>query len=199
MAPSEDFTAKLPPQNLDAERSVLGSMLLSNDAIDEVASFLKAAHFYLDPHQRIYGTICRMRDRGLSAIDPVTLAEELGREKLLEDTGGMAYLHEILETVPHAAHVRYYADIVHEKYIQRTLIGTCTEVLKSCYDSSKTADEVLREAEQRRSSPSSSSKRATRNFRSAKSCSRPFRGSATACRAPATSVGWRRPSSTSIT
>ncbi len=149
MAPSEDFTAKLPPQNLDAERSVLGSMLLSNDAIDEVASFLKAAHFYLDPHQRIYGTICRMRDRGLSAIDPVTLAEELGREKLLEETGGPAYLHEILETVPHAAHVRYYADIVHEKYIQRTLIGTCTEVLKSCYDSSKTADEVLREAEQK--------------------------------------------------
>jgi replicative DNA helicase len=149
MAAGEDFTAKLPPQNLEAERSVLGSMLLSNDAIDEVASYLKATHFYLDAHQRIYGTICRMRDRGLSAIDPVTLAEELGREKLLEETGGPAYLHEILETVPHAAHVRYYADIVHEKYVQRSLIGTCTEVLRSCYDSGRNADEILHEAEQK--------------------------------------------------
>ena len=149
MAPSEDFTAKLPPQNLEAERSVLGSMLLSNDAIDEVASFLKAAHFYLDAHQRLYAAISGMRDRGLSAIDPVTLAEELGREKLLEETGGIAYLHEILETVPHAAHVRYYADIVHEKYIQRSLIGTCTEVLKSCYDSSRPANEILQETEQK--------------------------------------------------
>ena len=149
MAADEDFTAKLPPQNLDAERSVLGSMLLSNDAIDEVASYLKATHFYLDAHQRIYATICRMRDRGLSAIDPVTLAEELGREKLLEETGGPAYLHDILEAVPHAAHVRYYADIVHEKYVQRTLIGTCTDVLRSCYDSSRSADEILQAAEQK--------------------------------------------------
>jgi replicative DNA helicase len=149
MAAGEDFTAKLPPQNLDAERSVLGSMLLSNDAVDEVAAFLKATHFYLDAHQRIYGTICRMRDRGLSAIDPVTLAEELAREKLLEETGGMSYLHTILETVPHAGHVRYYADIVHEKYVQRTLINTCTEVLRNCYDSSRSADEILHEAEQK--------------------------------------------------
>lgn len=149
MAPNEDFTAKLPPQNLDAERSVLGSMLLSNDAVDEVAAFLKASHFYLDAHQRIYATICRMRDRGLSAIDPVTLAEELDREKLLDEAGGTSYLHQILETVPHTWHARYYADIVHEKYIQRTLIGTCNEVLRNCYDSSRPADEILQDAEQK--------------------------------------------------
>ena len=64
MATVEDFLTRLPPQNLDAERSVLGSMLFSNDAVDEVASFLKSTHFYHDAHQQIYGAICRMRERG---------------------------------------------------------------------------------------------------------------------------------------
>jgi replicative DNA helicase len=149
MATVEDFVAKLPPQNLDAERSVLGSMLFSNDAVDEVASFLKATHFYHDAHQQIYAAICRMRERGRGAIDAVTLAEELAGLKLLEEVGGPSYLHQILETVPHAAHVRYYADIVHEKYVQRALIDTCTDVLRSCYDSGRAADEILQEAEQK--------------------------------------------------
>ncbi|HET6327822.1 MAG TPA: DnaB-like helicase N-terminal domain-containing protein, partial [Planctomycetaceae bacterium] len=149
MAIVGDFLAQLPPQNLDAERSVLGSMLFSNDAVDEVASFLKAAHFYHDAHQQIYGAICRMRERGRGAIDAVTLAEELAGLKLLEEVGGPSYLHQILETVPHAAHVRYYADIVHEKYVQRALIDTCTEVLRTCYDSARPANEILQEAEQK--------------------------------------------------
>jgi replicative DNA helicase len=146
---AEDFAAKLPPQNLDAERSVLGSMLLSNDAIDEVAAFLKATHFYHDAHQRIYASICKMRDRGQAAIDAVTLSEELAREKLLEEIGGAFYISDILATVPHTAHARYYADIIHEKYVQRMLIGTCTDVLRSCYDSGRSADEILHEAEQK--------------------------------------------------
>ncbi len=149
MATVEDFLTRLPPQNLDAERSVLGSMLFSNDAIDEVASFLKAPHFYHDAHQQIYAAICRMRERGRGAIDAVTLAEELAGLKLLEEVGGPSYLHQILETVPHAAHVRYYADIVHEKYVQRALIDTCTEVLRTCYDSGRPADEILQETEQK--------------------------------------------------
>src|SRR5580692_6207340 len=97
MAAGEDFAAKLPPQNLDAERSVLGSMLLSNDALDEVAAFLKPAHFYLDAHQRIYDTVCKMRDRGLGAIDSVTVGDELQNVGLLEQVGGIPYLLEILE------------------------------------------------------------------------------------------------------
>ncbi len=123
-----------------------------------------------------------MRDRGLSAIDPVTLAEELGREKLLEETGGPAYLHDILEAVPHAAHVRYYADIVHEKYVQRTLIGTCTEVLRSCYDSSRSADEILQDAEQKIFSILEQQEHEAKSSRSARSCWRRLRGSATGCR-----------------
>jgi replicative DNA helicase len=149
MATVEDFVTRLPPQNLDAERSVLGSMLFSNDAIDEVASFLKSSHFYHDAHQQIYTAICRMRERGRGAIDAVTLAEELAGLKLLEEVGGPSYLHQILETVPHAAHVRYYADIVHEKYVQRALIDTCTEVLRTCYDSGRPSDEILQETEQK--------------------------------------------------
>jgi replicative DNA helicase len=145
----QDYTNKLPPQNLDAEKSVLGSMLHWNDSIDEVAAFLKPGHFYLDPHQRLFATICRLRDKGLAAIDAVTLAEELAREKQLEEVGGPAYLHEILEAVPHAWHIRYYADIVHEKYVQRSLISTCNEILHSCYDSGREADEILQEAEQK--------------------------------------------------
>lgn len=149
MATVDDLVVKLPPQNLDAERSVLGSMLLSNDAVDEVASFLKAAHFYHDAHRTIYGTICKMRDEGRSAIDTITVAEELAGLRLLEEVGGPNYLHEIMETVPHAAHVRYYAEIVHGKHVQRTLIETCTNVLRSCYDSGRAADEILQEAEQK--------------------------------------------------
>jgi len=139
---------RVPPANLDAERSVLGSLLLMNDSIDEVADFLSAQHFYSDRHQAIYTAIHELYEAGVRGIDVVTLSEQLERRQKLEECGGAAYLLEILQAVPHAAHARYYGNIVREKAVQRSLIGTCTEILRDCYDAERPIDEILQSAEQ---------------------------------------------------
>ncbi len=144
---SESFQGKLPPQNLTAEQSVLGSILLHNDAIDEVADILHANHFYSEKHQLIYSAIQRMGDAGIRGIDAVTLSEELDARNQLADVGGVPYILEILEAVPHAAHVKYYAEIVRDKWIQRSLTEVCTEVLKECYEGTTDTADVLTLAE----------------------------------------------------
>lgn len=138
---------RLPPQNLEAEQSVLGSMLLMNEAIDEVADFLVADHFYNDANQKIYAAIMGLNERGVRGIDPVTLADELERVDQFADVGGALYIADILESVPHAAHVRYYADIVRDKWLQRKLIYSCTEVLRESYDANRPIDDILTSAE----------------------------------------------------
>ncbi len=144
-----DDKIRLPPQNLDAERGVLGSILLMNEAIDEVGETLKADHFYSDAHQKIYAAIQRLYENGVRGIDPVTLAEEMARKGDLEAAGGVAYLGEIIESVPHAAHVRYYASIVREKWMQRSLIYACTEILSECYEAAENIEDLLQSAERR--------------------------------------------------
>lgn len=139
---------RVPPANLDAEKGVLGSLLLMNDSIDEVAEFLTSQHFYSDRHQAIYSAIHELYEAGVRGIDVVTLSEQLERRKKLEEVGGPAYLLEVLQSVPHAAHARYYGTIVREKAVQRSLIGACTEILKDCYDAEKPVDEILQCAEQ---------------------------------------------------
>ncbi|QDT18018.1 replicative DNA helicase [Alienimonas californiensis] len=144
-----DRTGALPPQNLDAERGVLGSLLLMNEAIDDVAEFLTADHFYSDRHRAIYEAILKLSEAGARGIDLVTVADKLAQTGKLEDAGGLVYLDEVLTSVPHAAHAKYYAEIVREKAVQRTLIYACTEVLSECYDSSRPVQEVLDSAEQK--------------------------------------------------
>lgn len=144
---SDSFQGKLPPQNLTAEQSVLGSILLHNDAIDEVADILHANHFYSEKHQLIYAAIQRMGDAGIRGIDAVTLSEELDARNQLADVGGVPYILEILEAVPHAAHVKYYAEIVRDKWIQRSLTEVCTEVLKECYEGATDTADILTLAE----------------------------------------------------
>ena len=139
---------RIPPQDLEAERSVLGSMLLLNDSIDDVAEVLQAEHFYSDAHQRMYSAIMALYDAGNRGIDAVTVGNELARTNELEQVGGPAYLLEVLEAVPHAAHAKYYADIVRELAIKRELILASTEILKNCYDSVEETDKVLESAEQ---------------------------------------------------
>lgn len=140
---------RLPPQNLDAERGVLGSVLLINEAIDEVGESLRAEHFYHDSHHKIYAAVHDLYEKNIRGIDPVTLAEELEKRGELEEIGGAAYIIEILDSVPHAAHVRYYASIVREKWMQRTLISACTEILSECYEPEGTVDELLQASERK--------------------------------------------------
>lgn len=146
--PAANDSNRVPPSSLDAERSVLGSVLLVNETIDDVAEILTANHFYSDRHQAIYGAIHELYESGVRGIDVVTLGDQLDKHKKLESSGGHAYLLELLQSVPHAAHAKYYATIVREKSIQRSLILSCTEVLRDCYEADRPIEEILQTAEQ---------------------------------------------------
>lgn len=144
-----DLLGKVPPQDLDAERSVLGSLLLSSEAFDEVIQHLTADYFYADAHRRLFSTIHGMYEKGVRAIDVVTLANELQKQGDLAEIGGPAYLNDIMGAVPHAAHAEYYAKIVRDKYLQRALINACTDSLRDAYHGSEDVDDILAQAEKR--------------------------------------------------
>lgn len=137
---------KLPPQDLNAERGVLGSVLLFGDILDEVTPILTDEMFYLDAHRKIYGGVKRLRQRGL-VIDPVTLADQLTKSNELDEVGGIPYLIQCLESVPHCAHAKYYAGIVRDKSINRRLIYSCTDVIAKAYDGNSETEELLLRAE----------------------------------------------------
>lgn len=144
-----DLFSKVPPQNLEAERSLLGSVLLVNETIDDVLNLINAEHFYSPANQVLFKTIHQMYERGERAIDAITLSHELQRDNKLEEVGGTAYLLEVMETVPHAAHVDYYARIVKEAWLQRTLIYTCNDILTRAFEPGEDVEKLLGEAEQR--------------------------------------------------
>ncbi len=147
--PSQSLFDRVPPQDLEAERSVLGSCLLQNDTIDDVLTLVRRSYFYSDAHQKLFGAMLAMYERGVRGIDAVTVSHELEKRNELEDIGGTLAIIQILETVPHAAHAEYYARIVRDKWLQRTLIDACTETLRESYDSSDEMDDILARAEQR--------------------------------------------------
>lgn len=147
--PEVDLSGKVPPQDLDAERSVLGSMLLSNNAIDDVLQFVHADHFYADAHRRMFRAIQDLYESGTRGIDPVTLGHELERRQEFNDVGGDPYIEQVLATVPHAGHAEYYAKIVRDKWLQRTLIEACTDTLREAYHGRDEVDHILARAEQR--------------------------------------------------
>lgn len=146
---SQDRALHIPPQNLDAEKSVLGCMMLVNNTIDDIVMRLRGDHFYLDSHRCIFSAMVKMHESGVRGIDPVTLANQLDKENQLESVGGAGTLLEIMETVPHAAHAEYYAGIVRDKWLQRTLINACNDILKETYDGGGEVDETLAKAEQK--------------------------------------------------
>ena len=128
-----------PPQDLDAERSVLGGMLLSKDAIADVLEKLRPGDFYRPAHQNVYDVILDLYGRGEPA-DAVTVAAELDRRKLLARVGGAPYLHTLISTVPTAANAGYYAGIVAEKAVLRRLVAAGTRVVQYGYAGADGAD-----------------------------------------------------------
>ena len=134
---------RLPPQNLEAERSVLGSILLDNEVLHDVVTFLRVQDFYRDAHQVIYAAIRDMYDKS-KGIDVVTLAEELDQRGQLKDVGGDDTLEQIVTSVPHAANAKYYAELVKEKSVNRQLIENATEIIRDGYSNQFTADELAR-------------------------------------------------------
>jgi replicative DNA helicase len=139
-------TDKLPPQNLEAEQGVLGSILLDNDVLHEVVPLLKIEDFYRDSHQLIYRAVRDLYDLG-RAIDAITLAEELTRRGEYEKIGGDDAVATILGSVPHAANAVYYAQIVRKKAITRELIEAAHQIIREGYSNARTAEELLEMSE----------------------------------------------------
>ncbi|BBZ65154.1 replicative DNA helicase [Mycolicibacterium insubricum] len=135
---SEDF-GRQPPQDMVAEQSVLGGMLLSKDAIADVLEKLRPGDFYRPAHQSIYDAVLDLYGRGEPA-DAVTVSAELDRRGLLRRIGGAPYLHTLISTVPTAANAGYYAGIVAEKALLRRLIEAGTRVVQYGYAGAEGAD-----------------------------------------------------------
>jgi replicative DNA helicase len=139
---------RTPPHNLDAERSVLGGILLRNDTFNHAAAVIDAGDFYRDAHRRIFEAMVELNERS-DAIDLITVKEALTRTGEIDDVGGAAYIARLVDGVPKATNVEYYASIVKEKSTLRSLISGLHESLEEAYAGSEDADEILDGAEKR--------------------------------------------------
>jgi len=139
---------KIPPQNLEAEASLLGSILLDADALVRVADVIDAADFYENRHRLIFESILHLYEKR-RPIDVLTLSNRLREEQLLEDIGGAAYLTELVNGVPTASHAGFYAEIIHKTGTLRRLIKASGEITALGYDEATEISEILEQAEQR--------------------------------------------------
>lgn len=144
---TSEILDRLPPHSLEAEMGVLGSILLDPNMCDDVALVLRPEDFYSDAHQKLYSQMMAMHDAG-QRVDAMLLAERLRQAGEYEMVGGTAYVAEILQAVPVAAHAIYYARIVRDKATLRSLIHTSTEILRDAYDPSLEPREMLNRAEE---------------------------------------------------
>jgi replicative DNA helicase len=135
------------PHNLEAERSVLGAILIHNDAFNSAAEVLNPRDFFRDAHRRIFEKMVQLSERG-NAIDFVTLKEELSRSGELDEVGGPAYIAALVDGLPHATNVEYYARIVREKSTLRNLIFSANKILANAYEGADEPNQILDDAEQ---------------------------------------------------
>lgn len=142
----KNLIEKLPPQNLEAEIAVLGSMLLDREAIGKAVEQLEASTFYSDTHRKIFQAIIKLYDSN-EAVDIVTLIEELKKGNVLDEVGGSGYITELANSIPTAANIEHYSKIVREKYLLRRLINTATQIVTESFESSNEVDEMLDKAE----------------------------------------------------
>lgn len=149
MSQSHEGAERLPPQSREAERSVLGSMMRDNAVIGDVLQIVERPEFfYLDAHQKIFTAVNTIYQRG-HPIDTVVLAEELRQKGHLEDIGGYTYLGDLWDAAPTAANAEYYARIVRDRALTRSLIHAGTEILRDAYEHTQPADELLESAERK--------------------------------------------------
>ena len=145
---SSEILDRLPPQNLDAERSVLGSLILDPNFCDDVVLILRPDDFYADAHRKLFSHVVAMHDAG-KRIDTTLLAERLKQAGEFEAIGGAAYIAEVVHSVAVAAHAVYYAQIVREKATLRALIHATTEILRDAYDPVLDAKGLVNQAEEK--------------------------------------------------
>ncbi|AGP51605.1 replicative DNA helicase [Streptomyces rapamycinicus] len=137
---------RVPPQDLDAEQSVLGGMLLSKDAIADVVEVLKGNDFYRPAHETVYQAILDLYAKGEPA-DPITVAAELTKRGEIARVGGASYLHTLVQSVPTAANAEYYAEIVHERAVLRRLVEAGTRITQMGYAADGDVDEIVNNAQ----------------------------------------------------
>ncbi|HEY0262095.1 MAG TPA: DnaB-like helicase N-terminal domain-containing protein, partial [Chitinophagales bacterium] len=137
---------KLPPQAKDLEEAVLGALMLESDAIDTVAEILKPESFYVEAHQVVYRAVRELYQSN-SPIDMLTVVARLRQNGDLEKVGGPYYIAQLTNKVASAANIEYHARIVAQKYIQRMLISSSTEVIRDAYEDTTDVFELLDKAE----------------------------------------------------
>ncbi len=145
MATQETLERPLP-HNLDAERSILGAILLDSHALDLASEKLRPEEFFLDQHRRIFERMLQLQER-LEAIDTLTVMDELNRHGELESVGGAAYLGHLVDGVPRISHVEHYARIVREKALLRNLVHTAHSIQQKALEAEEGADDLLDNAE----------------------------------------------------
>ena len=133
---------RVPPHNLEAEASVLGSLMLDRNAIVRVADFLRPEDFYLDHHAQVYRAALNLYDHA-DPIDLLTLAAELEKMRVLERIGGQAFLAELQSGVPTAANVEYYGHLVEEAATKRKLISAGGRITALGFDEATPASSAL--------------------------------------------------------
>src|SRR5579884_4251563 len=147
--PGPEFGAvfdRQPPQDLAAEQSVLGGMMLSKDAIADVVEIIRPADYYRPAHEMIHNAILDLYSRGEPA-DPITVAAELTRRGEIGRVGGPGYLHSLCSGVPTAANAEYYAEIVHERAVLRRLVEAGTRIVQMGYAADGEVDDIVNRAQ----------------------------------------------------
>lgn len=143
---TSDVEARNLPANLEAERSVLGAILLHESALTEASLILKPEDFFRAAHQRLYAAMLALSERRV-AIDLVTLKEELGRTNDLDFVGGPAYIAALVDGLPRSMNVEHYAKILREKAILRAVVFAATEMISAAYEAEDDASAVVAQAE----------------------------------------------------
>ena len=140
------FLKKAPPHSLEAERSILGGILVNIQNLSVILSVLSPEDFYKEAHRRILDKIILLVDKGLP-VDLLSLTEALGRDGLLEDVGGASYLASLMDGVPRSLNVSYHAQVVKEKALLRRLIASSMRIMTSSYEEQDEPDAILDQAQ----------------------------------------------------
>ena len=140
------FLKKTPPHSLEAEKTVLGGILVNNENLNVVLSIISPEDFYKEANRKIIEKIILLVDKGLP-VDLLSLNEELQKAGTIEDVGGASYLSSLMDGVPKSLNVEYYAQIIKEKSLLRRLILSSAKIISSSYEQKEDADELLDEAQ----------------------------------------------------
>ena len=145
---NKDITTHLPPQNLEAEKSLLGSLLLDKESINKVLDFLKPEDFYSRAHQIIYENVVKLFEKR-EPIDLLSLSNKLKESSQLDIIGGIGYLTSLVNSVPTAAHIFHYGKIIERKKVLRDLIDTAHTIVDLGHKEDEDIEQILDHAEQK--------------------------------------------------